>query len=74
MECHAGALELVETGVPLVVVTIGSDRVQMFIINRGQIHYPANKLNVLDTTGAGDSFAAGFITCIFIKKKVLMNV
>jgi ribokinase len=67
MECDDGALKLVETGVPLVVVTMGNKGVTVYN-QSGQIHYPANKLNVLDTTGAGDSFAAGFITSFYQKK------
>jgi sugar/nucleoside kinase (ribokinase family) len=67
MECNDGALKLVETGVPLVVVTMGNKGVTVYN-QSGQIHYPANKLNVLDTTGAGDSFAAGFITSFYQKK------
>jgi len=69
MEHHAGALELVETGVTLVVVTMGNKGACVYNTS-GQIHYPANKLNVLDTTGAGDSFAAGFIAAFHQKKSL----
>ena len=69
MGCHAGALELVEIGVPLVVVTMGAKGA--IVYNKsGQIHYPANKMDVLDTTGAGDSFAAGFITAYYQKRSL----
>jgi ribokinase len=69
MGCYDGALELVETGVPLVVVTMGNKGAIVFN-KSGQIHYPANKLDVLDTTGAGDSFAAGFIASFYQKKSL----
>jgi sugar/nucleoside kinase (ribokinase family) len=64
-----GAALLVETGVPLVVVTMGNEGSKVYT-EAGEIHYPANELKVLDTTGAGDSFAAGFITAIFNKKEL----
>ena len=69
MGCYDGALELVETGVPLVVVTMGNKGAIVFN-KSGQIHYPANKPDVLDTTGAGDSFAAGFIASFHQKKSL----
>ncbi len=69
MECNDGALKLVETGVSLVVVTLGN-RGAIVYTQSGQIHCHANKQNVLDTTGAGDSFAAGFITSFYQKKSI----
>jgi sugar/nucleoside kinase (ribokinase family) len=67
MDCNDGALELIENGVPLVVVTMGNKGAIVYTPS-GQIQYPSHKLNVLDTTGAGDSFAAGFITAFYQKK------
>jgi len=64
-----GAEKLVETGVPLVVVTMGNEGSKVYT-EAGQIHYPANEQNVVDTTGAGDSFAAGFITGFYNKKNL----
>lgn len=69
MGCDKGAELLVETGVPLVVVTLGRDGSKVYS-EEGQIYSPATELNVLDTTGAGDSFAAGFITAFFNKKEI----
>ena len=68
-ECYEGALELVEIGIPLVVVTMGNNGAIIFN-KSGQIRYPANKLDVLDTTGAGDSFAAGFIAAFYQRKSL----
>jgi ribokinase len=67
--CDEGAELLVETGVPLVVVTLGKDGSKAYS-EEGQIYSPTTELNVLDTTGAGDSFAAGFITAFFNKKQI----
>jgi sugar/nucleoside kinase (ribokinase family) len=67
--CDEGAELLVETGVSLVVVTLGKDGSKVYYED-GQIHHPATELDVLDTTGAGDSFAAGFITAFFNKKEL----
>ena len=69
MECNDGALKLVENGVPLVVVTMGNKGATVYN-QTGHVHYPANRMNVIDTTGAGDSFAAGFITSFYQKKDV----
>lgn len=45
---------------PLVVIKLGS-RGAMAIFNEQSVRVPAVTTNVVDTTGAGDSFAAGFI-------------
>ncbi len=65
-----GAALLVESGVPKVVVTMGRDGSKVYTQD-GEIYYPTtSKIEVLDTTGAGDSFAAGFITALFKKKEL----
>jgi sugar/nucleoside kinase (ribokinase family) len=65
--CDDGADLLVETGVPLVVVTMGKEGSKVYT-QEGQIYIPRSEVNAIDTTGAGDSFAAGFITAFFNKK------
>lgn len=45
---------------PLVVIKLGS-RGAMAVFNDESVRVPAVTTNVVDTTGAGDSFAAGFI-------------
>jgi sugar/nucleoside kinase (ribokinase family) len=69
MEYNEGARLLVDTGVPLVVVTMGNRGAKVYT-ESNEINYSANKLNVVDTTGAGDSFAAGFITAFYQKKEL----
>jgi ribokinase len=67
--CDEGAELLVKIGVNLVVVTLGKKGSKVYS-EEGQIYYPSTELDVLDTTGAGDSFAAGFITAYFNKKDI----
>lgn len=47
--------------VPAVVITLGGEGV--FVAERGErgVHLPAPRVRVVDPTGAGDAFAAGFL-------------
>ena len=54
------AEESLQKYTPLVVIKLGS-RGAMAVFNDQSIRVPAVTTNVVDTTGAGDSFAAGFI-------------
>lgn len=58
---HEGASELVDMGVPLVVVTCGKQGARLYTPDE-VIYSPTSKIETLDTTGAGDAFAAGFIS------------
>ncbi len=58
---HDGAGELVDMGVPLVVVTCGKQGAQLYTQDE-VIYSPTSEIDTLDTTGAGDAFAAGFIS------------
>jgi sugar/nucleoside kinase (ribokinase family) len=62
-DIEKGARILLDQGVKTVVVTCGSDGVRIF-----QDHYnyehPIYKVDVKDTTGAGDCFNAVFIACL----------
>lgn len=66
-----GAQELVDMGIPLVVVTCGDQGACLYTPDE-IIHTPTIKKESLDTTGAGDAFAAGFIAG-FIKNEKLDN-
>ena len=65
-----GAKLIVDNGVPLVVVTMGKEGSKVYTENN-QIHCPTKELNAIDTTGAGDSFAAGFITAFFKENELI---
>ncbi|MGB9978485.1 carbohydrate kinase family protein [Methanobacterium sp.] len=64
-----GAQTLLDTGVKMVVVTCGKDGARLYTKDK-IIHSPVKETAALDTTGAGDSFAAGFIAA-YIKDKEL---
>lgn len=51
---------LLESGIPLVVVTLGSEGA-LIRTKEGAFHVKGFKSNVVDTTGAGDSFWGGFL-------------
>jgi sugar/nucleoside kinase (ribokinase family) len=62
-----GAKTLVDMGVPLVVVTCGRHGANLYTPG-GIIHSSPTEVEPLDTTGAGDAFAAGFVAS-FMKNK-----
>jgi len=51
---------LIDEGVPLIVVTKGSKGSEVYT-ERDVVRYSVRGVKALDTTGAGDAFAAGFI-------------
>jgi ribokinase len=53
-------LSLREAGPEIVVVTLGADGA-IFVSENGTVMVPAQDTTVIDTTGAGDAFAAGLI-------------
>ncbi len=55
-----GAKILVDMGVPMVVVTCGGNGADLYT-KQGVLHSSTSRIDAVDTTGAGDSFAAGFI-------------
>ena len=64
-----GARLLIDAGVKMVVVTLGKSGSKLFTRDE-EIHQASNEIKPLDTTGAGDSFAAGFIHGYFRKKEL----
>jgi ribokinase len=50
--------------VPAVLVKMGARGVYLFSAGRGR-RIPAKRVRVVDTTGAGDSFNAGFLASLF---------
>lgn len=64
--------KLLECGPKVILLTLGSDGV-LFSTENEQRSFPAFKIrNVIDTTGAGDAFNAGFITS-FLEDKSLVE-
>ena len=59
-EPEGAAQKLVEMGVPLVAVTLGS-KGALVCTKEGSQVVPGFKANMVDTTGAGDSFWGGFL-------------
>lgn len=60
MNWDEGSFSLVDMGIPMVAVTLGAEGARLYT-EEGMIFSPANKVYAVDTTGAGDNFAAGFI-------------
>jgi fructokinase len=58
-----GARQLVAQGVHCVVVTIGS-KGALVTTKNGAVMIPGFPVKAVDTTGAGDSFWGGFLTCV----------
>jgi len=69
MDIEEGASLLIELGAEMVIVTCGKNGAQLYNQNT-TIQSPAKKVEVHDTTGAGDSFAAGFIAAYFRGKEL----
>jgi ribokinase len=69
-DCEKGANVLLEEGVKVVAVKLGGEGCY---ITNGQQHYKvkAFKVPVVDTTGAGDAFNAGFLYGLLSGKSLL---
>ncbi|KAF5083952.1 carbohydrate kinase family protein [Methanobacterium aggregans] len=64
-----GAQFLIDEGVPLVVLTRGKDGAVAYT-DEGSIKVSTNEVESIDTTGAGDAFAAGFISSLIKKQDI----
>lgn len=53
-----------DRGVKTCAITVGGDGAITKTQNKPAIHLPAYKVDVIDTTGCGDAFSAGFIATI----------
>ena len=56
------AVRLLEAGVKFVILTMGAEGTLVAFDGRVQMHLPSRPQIVVDVTGAGDSFWAGFVT------------
>lgn len=66
---HEGAQDLLDMGVAMVVITCGKYGARLYAPDE-TIYSPTKEVETLDTTGAGDTFAAGFISS-YIKDEEL---
>jgi ribokinase len=66
---NAAAKKLLQFGPEVVVITLG-ERGCLVVTENDQFRVPAFKIKVVDTTGAGDAFNAGFIVALHRKKKL----
>lgn len=57
---HEGTEDLINMGIPIVVVTCGRQGASIYT-SEEIYHSPSRKIESMDSTGAGDAFAAGFI-------------
>lgn len=63
VEPKGAAKKIVDMGVSIVAVTLGSEGA-LVCTKEGSLIVPGYKANMVDTTGAGDSFWGGFLKCL----------
>lgn len=73
VEPEGAAKKLVDMGVSVVAVTLGADGA-LVCTKEGSVIVPGYKANMVDTTGAGDSFWGGFLKCLLESGKRPENV
>ena len=73
VEPEAAAKKLVDMGVSVVAVTLGADGALM-CTKEGSVVVPGFKADMVDTTGAGDSFWGGFLKCLLDSGKKPENI
>ncbi|WP_444685185.1 aminoimidazole riboside kinase [Alkalicoccus luteus] len=60
-DMEAGVSRLDVYNIPLILVTLGADGSWVFIQGEAPLHVPAQKVDAVDTTGAGDAFVSGML-------------
>jgi len=63
VESEGAAKKLVDMGVSVVAVTLGAEGA-LVCTKDGSVVVPGYKADMVDTTGAGDSFWGGFLKCL----------
>lgn len=59
-DIEKGAEVMKQFGIPLLLITMGAEGSWVFTHNEKR-HVPANKVQAVDTTGAGDAFVSGIL-------------
>lgn len=72
-EPEGAAKKLVDMGVAVVAVTLGAEGA-LVCTKDGSVVVPGYKADMVDTTGAGDSFWGGFLKCLLESGKKPMDV
>jgi len=67
--CYQGSRELLYMGPKIVVCKMGSEGSHVFT-REDDFHVSSIKVSVVDTTGAGDVYAAGFLACLIRGKSL----
>ena len=73
VEPEGAAKKLVDMGVSIVAVTLGAEGA-LVCTKEGSMIVPGYKADMVDTTGAGDSFWGGFLKCLLESEKRPENV
>lgn len=73
VEPEGAAKKLVDMGISVVAVTLGADGA-LVCTKEGSMIVPGYKADMVDTTGAGDSFWGGFLKCLIESGKKPENV
>jgi len=72
-EPEGAAKKLVDMGVSIVAVTLGAEGA-LVCTKEGSIIVPGYKADMVDTTGAGDSFWGGFLKCLLESGKKPVDI
>ena len=69
MNISNGVSSLLDIGAKIIIITCREQGAVVYT-KKDRIYAPSKKVKVVDTTGAGDSFAAGFISAFFRNKSL----
>jgi ribokinase len=69
-DVEAAARDLIERGLKVVIVTLG-ERGVLYVDGETAMHVPAEKVNAVDPTGAGDAFIGGL--AVFLSEGLAMR-
>ncbi|NJP38232.1 aminoimidazole riboside kinase [Alkalicoccus luteus] len=73
-DIEAGVSRLDAHNIPLILVTLGADGSWVFIQGEAPVHVPAQKVDAVDTTGAGDAFVSGMLYQLHLLKQDIRSL